>query len=437
MADTSSALTSRRAFDALLSTLDKSTRGLELVSLEAIYPDEFEKFDDPASDGDARSFRLRVRPEIQLDMNFAEVDLEIALGPDYPHTESSLQLSVQLVRGLEHGQLAELEKELRSKIASLVGREMVFDLAQTAQDFLRKYNVDPKKSLHEKMIEQQLRQQEEEELAARAKAKLEREETRRLQQQQEAQTRAERQEERQRRRRLYRSQGLRPRKDPIMSEDLWGSSDEEFSACSGEEEDEDEGTHATLTREVSDASSLAPGRGDSAGVEGEGGGGAEGAAEAKDAGGARSMRWKRMERIEYTPDGVLVMSPELLGKGRFGSVYLAMCESNSPGAHPRPGAFFAIKEMRLRAGGLRQGQIEKIAAEVECQRKVDHPNIVKVFGCDIESGIFRIFLEYVPLGSVANMLRIMTKLEEEVVRIFTRHLLCGVACLHANGIVHR
>jgi len=35
------------------------------------------------------------------------------------------------------------------------------------------------------------------------------------------------------------------------------------------------------------------------------------------------------------------------------------------------------------------------------------------------------------------MLRVMTKLEEEVVRLFTRHLLCGVACLHTNAIVHR
>ena len=61
----------------------------------------------------------------------------------------------------------------------------------------------------------------------------------------------------------------------------------------------------------------------------------------------------------------------------------------------------------------------------------------QVFGSDMDTGAFRIYLEYVPLGSVANMLRVMTKLEEEVVRLFTRHLLCGVACLHTNAIVHR
>ena len=67
---------------------DKSTRGLELVSLQAIFPDEFESVEDPAalnaadagsrwaSADDCRAFRLRVRPEIQLDMNFAEVGFE-------------------------------------------------------------------------------------------------------------------------------------------------------------------------------------------------------------------------------------------------------------------------------------------------------------------------------------------------------------------------
>jgi hypothetical protein len=72
----------------------------------------------------------------------------------------------------------------------------------------------------------------------------------------------------------------------------------------------------------------------------------------------------------YVSSGEVVRSPELLGKGRFGSVYMAMCESNAPGKNPRPGAFFAVKEMRLRTGDMRRAQVEKMMAEVECQRKV-------------------------------------------------------------------
>ena len=50
-----------------------------------------------------------------------------------------------------------------------------------------------------------------------------------------------------------------------------------------------------------------------------------------------------------------------------------------------------------------------------------------MYGCDVHTSVFRILLEYVPLGSVANMLRVMTKLEEEVVRLFTRQVLLSRA----------
>jgi len=94
---------------ARMMSLDKTTRGLELMSLQAIYPDEFEAVNDdydaaasgaeasastPAPDAvDIRSFRLRVRPEIQLDMNFAEVDLLIALrySSSNPHKHTHTQ----------------------------------------------------------------------------------------------------------------------------------------------------------------------------------------------------------------------------------------------------------------------------------------------------------------------------------------------------------
>ena len=362
------------------------------------------------------------------------------LRPDYPDTESSLTLDVMPVVGLSTAQLAALEKQLRLRIAELVGREMVFEMAQTAQDFLRKYNVDPKKSIHDEMVEQQQRQQLKLEIASRENAKHEREEERKLKEEEKAKMKVELHEERQRRKQLYRMRGKTPRKKNIISEDLWGSSEDGSSEDDeGDEDDEEMGGSKTpaCTNEPSNAfkSVRSAGRPGHAGEQ-VGSGDASPATQTTP-GGAGQMRWKRLERMEYTAEGTVVMSPELLGKGRFGSVYMAMCESNVPGKNPRAGAFFAVKEMRLRAGDMRQGQIEKMMAEVQVQRKVDHPNIVKVFGCDIDTGIFRIFLEYVPLGSVANMLRVMTKLEEEVVRLFTRHLLCGVACLHTNGIVHR
>lgn len=269
-----------------MMSLDKTTRGMELMSLQAIYPDEFETVEDATAAADERAFRLRVRPEIQFDMNFTEVDLVIALGPDYPDTEASLNLSVMPVLGLSPEQLTALEQELRTKIAELVGREMVFELAQAAQDFLRKYNVDPKKSIHDEMMEQQQRQEKQEELAARERAKQEREEARQLQQIHQEQIKVEMQEERQRRKKLFRPRGKKA--DRKLSGDLWGSSEEEMSWDEDEydeeeEEEADGGESSALIREPSQPSMDEDGEGGNSGALPE---------EPTTPGGGSRMRWK-------------------------------------------------------------------------------------------------------------------------------------------------
>jgi hypothetical protein len=321
-----------------MMSLDKSTRGMELMSLQAIYPDEFETMNDTTGDV---SFRLRVRPEIQLDMNFTEVDLVIALRPDYPETEASLMLSVIPVVGLSPGQLAMLEKELRAKIVELVGREMVFELAQTAQDFLRRYNVDPKKSIYDEMMEQQNRQQQQKELKAQEKAKQEREEARQIQQQQQAQRMVEKQEEQERRKKLFaKSSGQMRRKESHnkkhVAGGLWGSSEDEPS------EDEDEEEEHADEANMGDAGKLHGSlRGGSelwssslismsAATDTIAGNNSRQAASNFDScvavpptsPASIEMRWKQVERIEYTAEGELP-SPKLLGKVIL--YWLCMC----------------------------------------------------------------------------------------------------------------
>ena len=322
-----------------MMSLDKSTRGMELMSLQAIYPDEFETMNDTTGNV---SFRLRVRPEIQLDMNFTEGDLVIALRPDYPETEASLMLSVIPVVGLSPGQLAMLEKELRAKIVELVGREMVFELAQTAQDFLRRYNVDPKKSIYDEMMEQQNRQQQQKELKAQEKAKQEREEARQIQQQQQAQRMVEKQEEQERRKKLFaKSSGQMRRRESHnkkhVSGGLWGSSEDEPS----EDEDEEE-------EHVDEAN-----MGDVGKLHGSLRGGSElwssslistSAATDTIAGNNRQaasnfdscvavpptspasieMRWKQVERVEYTTEGELVPSARAVGEGYYYNGYICV-----------------------------------------------------------------------------------------------------------------
>ena len=52
-------------------------------------------------------------------------------------------------------------------------------------------------------------------------------------------------------------------------------------------------------------------------------------------------------------------------------------------------------------------------------------------------GTFSIFLEYVSGGSVRTLLDKFGPLNADLVRNYTRQLLCGVEYLHHNGIAHR
>ena len=54
-----------------------------------------------------------------------------------------------------------------------------------------------------------------------------------------------------------------------------------------------------------------------------------------------------------------------------------------------------------------------------------------------ESGTVYIFQEWIPGGSVAQLLKRFGPFQVGVVRTYTRQILFGLEYLHANGIVHR
>jgi len=48
-----------------------------------------------------------------------------------------------------------------------------------------------------------------------------------------------------------------------------------------------------------------------------------------------------------------------------------------------------------------------------------------------------IFLEYIAGGSISSLIHKYGKLNENIVRIYTRQILQGLEYLHWNGVVHR
>jgi mitogen-activated protein kinase kinase kinase len=72
-------------------------------------------------------------------------------------------------------------------------------------------------------------------------------------------------------------------------------------------------------------------------------------------------------------------------------------------------------------------------------RTLSHPNIVKYFGSDIsedDQGV-DIILEFVPGGSIRQLLDKFQAFEERLVKIYTRQMLEGLKYLHDNDIIHR
>jgi len=167
----------------------------------------------------------------------------------------------------------------------------------------------------------------------------------------------------------------------------------------------------------------------------------------------RPVRWKR---------------GELLGSGAFGRVYLGLNEED--------GTLMAAKQISLQVYGISGGGggaedmeelLELMEREISLMSRLRHDNIVQYIGCQRDEYVsggatsaaggsatsgtgagsssgggggkreefLTIFMEYIPGGSIASLLKRFGKLNETLVRIYTRQILMGLAYLHAHGCV--
>ena len=124
----------------------------------------------------------------------------------------------------------------------------------------------------------------------------------------------------------------------------------------------------------------------------------------------------------------------LIGAGSFGHVFLGMNAST--------GMLMAVKQVVIPPAGSnadrrRQEMLESLESEIELLKTLEHPNIVQYLGSCSDGEYLNIFLEYVPGGSVAALLRNYGAFEEQLVQNFVRQVLRGLNFLHLRGIVHR
>lgn len=119
---------------------------------------------------------------------------------------------------------------------------------------------------------------------------------------------------------------------------------------------------------------------------------------------------------------------ELIGRGSFGSVYLAL--------NVTTGEMLAVKQVVAQKNTSNEG-LDALHKEVETMKDLDHLNIVQYLGFEQKQNTYSLFLEYVAGGSIASCLKSYGKFDEQLIKFITRQVLEGLKYLHSNGILHR
>jgi mitogen-activated protein kinase kinase kinase len=130
--------------------------------------------------------------------------------------------------------------------------------------------------------------------------------------------------------------------------------------------------------------------------------------------------------------GIKWIKGALIGAGSFGKVYLGMDATN--------GLLMAVKQVEVPTAASderRKTMTDALEREIELLKDLQHENIVQYLYSSSDEEFFNIFLEYVPGGSVAALLRNYGAFEEPLVRNFVRQILEGLHYVHERGIVHR
>lgn len=119
-----------------------------------------------------------------------------------------------------------------------------------------------------------------------------------------------------------------------------------------------------------------------------------------------------------------------LGSGSYGAVFLIALPPNQT---LKDGGFAAMKVIDK---SLMQNVIE-YGQEVDLLKTMKHKNIVSYYGAAITDKDFRIFLEYVPGGSLERVLNSEKKLNETLTAGWVKDIMEGLLYLHSNNIIHR
>eukprot|EP00929_Paragymnodinium_shiwhaense_P059777 TRINITY_DN29916_c0_g1_i1.p1 TRINITY_DN29916_c0_g1~~TRINITY_DN29916_c0_g1_i1.p1 ORF type:complete len:877 (-),score=133.03 TRINITY_DN29916_c0_g1_i1:85-2715(-) len=123
---------------------------------------------------------------------------------------------------------------------------------------------------------------------------------------------------------------------------------------------------------------------------------------------------------------------EVIGHGCLGVVFTAL--------NQRTGQIFAVKQVRIDDRDKADVKFRKsLENEIEIYKELKHPKIVSYLGHDNINGNLYIYLEYMPGGSITQVLSQFGAFDESLIATYTLDLLQGLEYLHCLDpvVLHR
>lgn len=117
-----------------------------------------------------------------------------------------------------------------------------------------------------------------------------------------------------------------------------------------------------------------------------------------------------------------------IGSGSFGDVYV--------GTNLETGDTMAVKEIKFFDARNLEKLAKFIIEEMNVLQMLHHPNIIDYYGIEVFRDRIYIFMECCKY-SLAKVLETARFSDENILKIYTKHLLKGLAYLHGNSIIHR
>ena len=134
---------------------------------------------------------------------------------------------------------------------------------------------------------------------------------------------------------------------------------------------------------------------------------------------------------------------QILGQGSFGMVYLARTSSNNSHSSNSKNELVAVKcKLVLSDYELMQKSNVLFRGELEALFNLNHPNIVRLLGVELELGgcgseVSSLVMEHIPGEPLDKHIYKNRKLTEDTIQLITRQTVDDIEFMHSKLVMHR